>query len=367
MTARPPTIEDEISELVASVMPGAAVLRVSRLGPDEDEDGGATGKAIGYGVPLRIRVQRPDGALSDLCLHTAGPDEFGHDRRADRASNMLLAFDSFARIPRHVRALDVGAVLEGGRLVSLRESGEFYLVTEYVEGHVYADDLRRIARDRALTDRDLGRCEALARSCAEIHAVRQDAPAVYRRAIRDLVGHGEGIFGLVDGYPDDVPMAPPERLQGIERLCLAWRWKLKGRAERLRRTHGDFHPFNVVFDRAGEPRLLDTSRGSAGDPADDVTCLSINYLFFALESPGSWRGAFQALWRTFFRTYLDVTGDRELLAVAAPFFAWRALVLCNPRWYPSIHASTRDALLSFVERVLEAPRFDPDEAEGLFP
>ncbi|MDI3281948.1 aminoglycoside phosphotransferase family protein [Polyangium sp. 15x6] len=364
--ARPPEIEDEIHELVAGVMPGAAVLRVSRLGPDEDDDGGATGKAIGYGVPLRIRVRRPDGAESDLCLHTAGPDEFGHDRRADRAANMLLAFDTFPKIPRHVRALDVGAVLDDGRLASLRRSGEFYLVTEYVEGHVYADDLRRIARERALSDRDVARCEALARLCAEVHAVRKDGPATYRRAIRDLLGHGEGIFGLVDGYPDGVPMAPPERLFEIEKRCLSWRWKLKGRGERLRRTHGDFHPFNVLFDRAGEPRLLDTSRGSAGDPADDVTCLSINYLFFALEAPGSWHGAFRTLWRTFFRTYLDVTGDRELFSVAAPFLAWRALVLCNPRWYPSIHASTRDALLGFVERVLDAPWFDPDEAEGLF-
>jgi hypothetical protein len=307
-----PDLEDEIGELVGAVMPRATVLGVERLGPDEEPGAEGTGKAIGYGVPLRIRVRAADGAARDLCLHTAKPDDFGHDRRADRAANTLLAFDTFGDVPRHVRALDVGAVMTDGRLVSLRDSGEYYLVTEYAEGHVYAEDLRRIAHDGALSEADVPRCTALARLLADIHSVRKDAPAVYRRAIRDLVGHGEGIFGLVDGYPDGVPMAPPE-------------------------------------------------------PADDVMCLAINYIFFALEAPGSWRGAFRTLWRTFFKTYLDATGDHGIFSAAPPFLAWRALVLCNPRWYPLIHASTRDALLGLVERALDAPQFDPEDVERLFP
>ncbi len=367
MTKKTPDLEDEIGELVSKVLPAASVLGVERLGPDEEPGAEGTGKAIGYGVPLRIRVRAADGAERDLCLHTARPDEFGHDRRSDRAASMLLAFDTFAEVPGHVRALDVGAVLSDGHLVSLRDSGEFYLVTEFVEGHVYAEDLRRIAHDRALKDVDIARAQALARLLAEIHSARKESPALYRRAIRDLVGHGEGIFGLIDGYPEGVPMAPPERLLGIERRCLEWRWKLRDRVERLSRTHGDFHPFNLVFDRAGNPVLLDTSRGSAGDPADDVTCLAINYVFFALEAPGSWRHAFRTLWKTFFQTYLDCSGDHGIFSVAAPFLAWRALVLCNPRWYPAIHANTRDALLGLVERALDAPQFDPEDVERLFP
>jgi len=363
----PRTSKTTLEELVASISPGARVLEVQPLGPDADlKDARRTEKAIGYGVPLRIRIQDESGQDKLVCLHTARPDEFGHDRRADRAANMLLSFDTFSAIPRHTRALDVGAVARDGRLVSLRDAGEFYLVTDYVEGHVYAEDLRRIAKEGALGPHDLGRAEALARLLAEIHAERLDAPVVYRRAIRDLVGHGEGIFGLVDGYPDDVPMASRERLAGIERRCLEWRFRLRAQTDRLRRTHGDFHPFNVLFDAQGEPVLLDTSRGSAGDPADDVMCLSLNYIFFALEAPGSWRGAFRSLFRSFFQTYLSETKDEGIFLVAAPFLAWRALVMASPRWYPLVRASSRDVLLSFVERVLEAPRFDLEEAERLF-
>jgi hypothetical protein len=357
-----------VSTLIASVFPGSAVTRVTSLGPDANaENAEGTEKAIGYGVPCRICVRDREGQAREFCLHTARPDEFGHDRRSDRAANMLLAFDTFAAIPRHTRALDVGAVARDGRLISLREAGEFYLLTEFVEGHVYAKDLRRITHAGALESHDVGRARDLAHLLADIHAAQIDEPAVYRRAIRDLVGHGEGIFGLVDSYPDDVPMAPPERLHEIERSCVDWRFRLRGRTRRLKRTHGDFHPFNILIDPGGAPVLLDTSRGSAGDPADDVMALSLNYIFFALESPGAWRGALQTLYHTFFRAYLDRTRDTDLLSVAAPFLAWRALVMANPRWYPSVRASTRDALLGFVERVLSAPRFDPDDAERLFP
>lgn len=368
-------VTDALGQLVASVVPGARLLRVLPLRPDEGFDAGAedaTAKAIGYGVPLRLVVGLADGSRKELCLHTAQPDEFGHDRRADRAANMLLSFDTFGKIPRHVRALDVGAVLHNGGLTSLRESGEFYLVTEFVEGHVYAEDLRRIASTGVLLDRDIARAASLARLLVEIHSARVEGPALYRRAVRDLVGHGEGIFGLVDGFPDDVPMAPPSRLFALEDLCLSFRHRLRASTARLTRTHGDFHPFNILFDDKrpeelrNEPIVLDTSRGSVGDPADDVTCLALNYVFFALEAKGTWQTAFSTLWRTFFETYFQLRPDNELFSVAPPFLAWRALVMANPRWYPSVHATTRDSLLGFVERALSSARFDPTDVEGLF-
>lgn len=360
-------MKNALLELCAKIAPQCHIESITPLGPDADvEDAAGTEKAIGYGVPLRIVLRNADGERRELCFHSAKPDEFGHDRRSDRAANMLLAYDTFGAIPRHNRAVDVGAVAEDGRFISLRETGEFYLITEYIEGHVYAEDLRRIAHQSTLSLHDEARTRALATVLAEIHADKRNAPAIYRRSIRDLLGSGEGIFGLVDGYPDNVPMAPPERLLAIERRCLEWRFRLKKRSNRLCRIHGDFHPFNILFAKNDVPALLDASRGSLGDPADDVMCLALNYVFFALEAQGSWATALGKLWKSFFQTYLEQTGDKELFTVAPPFLAWRALVMANPQWYPSIRQTTRDTLLSFVERALDATTFDPEDAERLF-
>ena len=43
----------------------------------------------------------------------------------------------------------------------------------------------------------------------------------------------------------------------------------------------------------------------------------------------------------------------------APFFAWRALVLASPIWYPHITPADRERILAFAERALAAERFDP--------
>jgi hypothetical protein len=94
--------------------------------------------------------------------------------------------------------------------------------------------------------------------------------------------------------------------------------------------------------------------------------MAINYVFFALQTPEAWPRGFGVLWRRFWDHYLERTGDMEVLEVASPFLAWRGLVLANPRWYPVVAADARDALLGFVERALDAERFDLESAERLF-
>jgi aminoglycoside phosphotransferase (APT) family kinase protein len=352
-----------LEEVLGAEVPGARVVACEPVGAS-----GATAvarKEGGYSRAWRVTAEDPAGRAHAFVFRTAASDAFGHDRRADRAANLLLAFDDFGTIPDHVRAVDLGFEA-GGALRSVRGMGEPYLVTTWAEGRLYADDLRRIAGDGAATAQDLARADALARWLAALHSERLDDPIAWRRAVRDLVGHGEGIFGIVDAYGPDVPAAAPERLRAIEEACLRWRWRLADRPERLRRTHGDFHPFNLVFGDGVRFTALDASRGCKGDPADDVVALSINYLFFALQAPGSWRAAFGPLWRGFWGRYLAEAGD-AVLESAAPFLAWRALVLGCPRFYPDLAPAARDALLSFAERALAAERLAPATAEGLLP
>jgi aminoglycoside phosphotransferase (APT) family kinase protein len=353
-------IEDAIAAAAARLCPGFDVVSVHPLAADAattDE----THKSAGYGAPRRIRLRARDGRERSLVFHVATANDFGHDRRADRAAQQLLAFDTFGRIPRHVRALDVGAVTGAG-LTSLRDAGELYLVTEWADGTPYADDLRRIARERTLRPGDLERCEALARYLAHLHRARDGRPAQYRRAVRDLIGAGEGLFGMIDGYGDDTPAAAPARLHALERRCLEWRWRLRRAEARATTIHGDFHPFNIVFGDGAAFTLLDASRGCVGEAADDVTALAINYVFFAVDHDGAWP-ALGALWRRFFAVYLDASGDRALYDVAAPWLAWRGLVVCSPAYNPSLAAGARDRVLRLLERALEADRFDPALAD----
>ncbi len=346
----------------ARLYPGAEILEIVPLAPDTGATASATEKASGYGLPVRVVLRDAQGVRRELVWRTASANEFGHDRRADRVAGIVQSFEDFAHTPKHVAPIDIGFIAEDRTLRSIRDAGEPYLVTRFARGTIYADDLRRIATSRRATDLDLLRLAKLAGYLADLHIPIHDGAMRYRRAIRDLVGTGEGIYGIIDGYPSDFPSG---RLRAIEEQCAAWRWRLRARHERLTRTHGDFHPFNIVFEGT-TPTMLDASRGCCGDPADDLTAMAINFLLFAIDDPPAWPQGLGVLWRRWWNDYLVLRRDVDLLSVAPPFFAWRTLVVCNPKFYPNLSTRGRDRLLAMAEEALAAHALDPGEAEELF-
>jgi hypothetical protein len=329
------------------------------------EAGVAGEKGFGYGVPFRVRL---GGApVRDVVLHTFRRDGFGHETLADHAATAVLAYETFNNLPHHVRALDVGVRDSGGAWLPLGDVRDFFLVTEYAEGEPYFRDLERLASTNLLTEADLRRVDLLASYLARIHGDRREAPTLYLRRTRELFGHHECILGLLDSY-DAVPLegfTTAAQLREIERRCVDWRHRLKVFTHRLCRVHGDFHPWNVLWRPDDQFTLLDRSRGEWGEAADDVSCMAINYLFFALEAHGRLTGVLRELWRCFFERYLAATGDEELLYVIPPFFVWRALVIASPRWYPALDVGVRRALFRFIDGLLGLERFDWQTIDSL--
>lgn len=345
----------------------AAYLRIVHGAPVSDVTitplgGGRQGdKGYGYGIPLRVDY-RLQGAPRRAVLESVRPGPFGHEHMADRAQQLLWAHDAFGRLPKHVHSLDVGAVRSTGELVPLGNAEELFMLAEFIDGHEYADDLIRLRAGEPLRPLDLERADALCDYLVSIHRLRGGDPNLYIRRARELVGHGECIFGVDDSYPLNGPVSP-DVLCAIEQRAVAWRWKLRGRTHRLRQVHGDFHPWNIMFREGTDFGVLDRSRGEWGEPADDVACLAMNYLFFSLQRSGRLEGDFERLWLAFWTRYLERSGDGELLEVAAPFLAFRGLVMANPLWYPALAAGVREAMVRFVVNVLDEESFDPARAQ----
>jgi hypothetical protein len=319
--------------------------------------GAAALKQFGYGRPLLVEY-RFDGRQSREVFHRIRRNAFGRERDDDRVAAVWLDFKAFNRLPHHVPAVDMVVQTKEGSIESIRSAQELLLVTGYRPGHLYSDDLARIRDEGLVQPLDTERAAALAGYLAEIHQVHHDDPTLWRRRLRDLVGHGEGIMGLTDSYPAGLPYATDAELRSIEELANRWRWWLKPLSHRLSQVHGDFHPFNLLFEEGLEFHVLDRSRGEWGEPADDVSCLTINYLFFSLQRSGCLEGSFLDLHDLFWEHYLDLRPDYELAGVVQPWLAWRALVLASPVWYPTIAEGVRRKLLTFARRVLSTKRYD---------
>jgi hypothetical protein len=336
-----------------------------RLG-DQKSEGYEDLKGFGYGFPYVVEfVLR--GNVKRVVLETMRPEGFGHDNPSDRAQILLWQHSAFGKLPRHVRSLDVGAFVPSSKgLASLGRCGEFFILTEFVDGRLYHLDLDRIKETGRISQLDEQRCLALSDYLVEIHRAKHEAPWLYVRRARELVGHGECIMGLLDSYPSWLDFVDEADLIDIERHSVVWRWRLKRKAYRLSQVHGDFHPWNVLFRKAVDFTVLDRSRGEWGEPADDVSAMTINYVFYSLQKYGTLTGIFEHLFRLFWENYLRKTNDMEILEVIQPFYAWRGLVVASPIWYPQLERKVRVRLLSFVRNVLTVEKFDLTRVESYF-
>jgi hypothetical protein len=350
--------KDALQKYLSSLYDGdAEILGVWRLGGEKLEDL----KGFGYGYPYVIEFRIGGGEVKQVVLETMRPEGFGHDHFSDRAQILLWQHSAFNKLPKHVRSIDVGAFAEDGKcLKSLGKCNEFFILTEFVDGKLYHLDLDRIKETGQLNALDEKRCLALSDYLVGIHKVKQKSPWLYVRRIRELVGHGECIMGLLDSYPPNLNFVNENYLIDVERDCVVWRWRLKRMTHRLSQVHGDFHPWNLMFRNGIDFTVLDRSRGEWGEPADDVTAMTINYIFYSIQKYGELAGVFERLFRVFWENYLRKTGDFEILKVVQPFYAWRGLVVASPIWYPNLDRNVRIKLLNFVKNVLQHEKFDLD-------
>ncbi len=333
-------------------------MRPLEAGADEADDP----KGFGYGVPFEVDCVVGGIPRSLVVSRTRPAQGFGHEYPADRAWQALYGHAAYNSFPRHAKSLDVGIVRGSGELASVADATEFFQLVEKVDGTLYWLDLERLLA-APLRELDVDRAQELGRFLAEVHAVRRDEPTLYQRRIRELVGHGECLMGVLDSYPHPYPLLPPEICEDVERTAVSWRWRLRTRSHRLSRTHGDFHPWNLLFRGETDFAVLDRSRGEWGEPADDVAALGINYLFYGLRCRTA--EPFRFLFCTFLESYLRESHDQEVLEVLPLFLAFRALVIAHPLWYPELQDPLRRALIQFARRMLFDSRFDPDDVQVL--
>lgn len=309
-----------------------------------------------HGTGFMLKIYSETGKEEALVIKDLYPHGLGHDYPSDRAGVFMLALDEYNNLPKHVRAIDVLGVDSDGYINSIGGNKEYYLLMEHVKGTDYFNDLELMKEKSSLTKSDEIKINTMVEYLSSIHSIKKDDRHLYWRKIRDTIGHGECLMGVFDLYPDGT--IPYEQMAEIEKMCIDWRVKLKNKSYRLCQIHGDFHPGNIWFRSDNDFVLLDRSRGPFGEPADDITAMVINYIFYSVMYHGVFDGAYKEAFHKFFDYYLSLSKDKELLEVTAPFFAFRCAVVCNPVFYPKLLPERRSVILNFAKNILKEEMLD---------
>lgn len=314
----------------------------------------------GYLLEFEIGSEKYRKVLKSLFT-----EHMGKEYAADRAQSLILAHSTYGLMDNHVRSNDVVGIEETGRIVSVGNAEEFFIIMDEARGTDYFSDIVRIARSNRLEETDKNKAIILAEFLAKLHKDKFKKESLYKRKIRDTIGSGESIMGVMDMYPEKLDYFPKEtQIKIVQKAVECW-MRDKFRGDRLCRVHGDFHPGNVWFKDSENFTLLDRARGEYGEAADDITALLINFIFYSLIYKGKFGGALADLLNIFVGRYFHLSNDKGMEEVIAPYWAFRAAVLCNPYFYSDeffkggLKADVvRREIINFALNALRAERFD---------
>ncbi len=316
----------------------------------------------GTGYKIKFQIESAKGKIREIVIRTLMPEGFSHDFVSDRAKVFVTQHEMAQHIPGHVRSYDVSGYTKGGKLISIGDAVEFFQAVEVAYGRSYSEDFQRIKESGKLEKGDIEKAKQLSDYLVDLHSTKfkgsaEASKSLRRRHSRDALGHGEMMIGVIDTYPDDFKFITKQGLTDLICKAAAFREKIKDVPFTPCRMHGDFHPGNIIF-KGKKIALLDASREEFGDPADDVTTMAINYIWFAVMQNGSFGGPFADLFNAFWDGYFWKVDGSHILRTAGIYFAFRGVVVAHPVFYQAQSDEVRKKMVNFMSNVLGADAFD---------
>ncbi|MFH0875675.1 MAG: phosphotransferase [archaeon] len=321
----------------------------------------------GTGYSVRFKVKENE---KKVVLRTLRPEGFSHDYFSDRAASFILQHELSNKVKNHNKSIDVGGYTPKGELVSIGDCKEFFQIVEFVEGREYVKDLIDIMKRGKLTKEDKDKALILSNYLVELHkekyvpigVTKEEknalASSIYRRHLRDCIGHGEMLMGVIDTYPDNLKWTNRKEFSWIIGKAAELREELKDDYKRLARMHGDFHPANIIF-KDKKMIVLDASREFFGDPADDFTSMALNYIWYAIQHKGNFSGPFKELFDIYWNNYMKKTKDYKIRKIAPIFIAFRYVVMAHPIFFDFQSDSVRRKLFNIIKNTLNSNEFNP--------
>lgn len=320
----------------------------------------------GTGYSVRFKLK---GKENKVVLRTLRPEGFSHDYFSDRAASFIMQHE-LSKIKNHIKSIDVGGYTPKGKLVSLGDCKEFFQIVEFVKGKEYLHDLLDIMKRGKLVKADKDKAVLLSNYLVWLHKEKYNpkvkksekkalASSIYRRHLRDCIGNGEMLMGVIDTYPDNLKWTNRKEFAWIIGKAAELRECLKDDYKRLCRMHGDFHPANVVF-KGKKIIVLDASREFYGDPADDFLSMALNYLWYAIQHKGSFSGPFKELFDIYWNNYMKKTKDYKIRKIAPIFIAFRYVVMAHPTFFDFQSDKVRRKLFNVIKNTLKAKEFNPN-------
>jgi aminoglycoside phosphotransferase family enzyme len=319
---------------------------------------------LGTGYSLKFKV---DDRSKTLVLKSLFKENLGMDHYSDRASSLLDAHDNYNKMENHVKSEDVIAQNDDNSLTSIGKAKEFYILMEEARGEDLFKDFDKIKESGKLSEEVRKKILVISDFLVKLHKNKHESVPLYRRKIRDTIGSGGSLIGLLDMHPDPAFKQFESKWMEIVMHSIKFWRKSRNMDNRLCEIHADYHPGNLWFEN-GNFTILDRSRGRYGEPADDIVAFAINPIMYSLMTTGEFEGPFREMFDIFWNNYFKQTKDREMRKIMAPYIAFRVSVVTNPIFYNDEMLGGKDKatkirskMINLALNILKDNEFSPEK------
>lgn len=326
---------------------------------------------LGTGYLLEFETEKEK---QRLILKTLFTENLGMDHYSDRAASLIEAHDNYNKMRDHVKSIDVLAYNKDNTLTSLGNAQEFYILMEEANGKDLFKDFNQIKETKTLNEETKNKIIKISNFLVELHKNKYQSISLYRRKIRDTLGSGGSLIGLLDMHPDNAfNQFEKKWIEIVKKAINYWR-DSRNLDYRLCEIHGDYHPGNLWFEN-DKLIILDRAKGRFGEPADDITAFIINPIMYSLIATKECRfkGPFKKVFDIFWNNYFKQTKDKEMRKIIAPYLAFRIAVVTNPIFYDDDFFGgvekakiVRTKIINLALNVLKDNEFNPEKINLYF-
>ncbi|MFS8131021.1 MAG: phosphotransferase [Candidatus Dojkabacteria bacterium] len=284
------------------------------------------------------------------------------DYLADNVGYLLLQHQISQIHPTHINSIDVVCYGEEVRTVSIDGIENVFQVMEFAEGKSYIEFISKISKEETLSKQQKEIIENISSYMARIHEIKpmQLSDEIFKhyywRHSQDYIG-SEVFMDIMDVWDNDKLLDAQGKTEMMTNLFRI-RESLRSEYKRCSMIHSDLHPDNIRVQEDLTIRPLDSARAMWGEPADDLTSMLANFIYFGLKNDGSLKGSYLEAYNLMLNKYIELTQDKDISKHAQLYLPVRLLILAHPDFFSSDTLELKNMLINFAKKILNDSHFD---------
>jgi hypothetical protein len=251
--------------------------------------------------------------------------------------------------------ISLGFFNDKNQVKSLSDFKNVFVIEEFIEGECYADILLNKSMNKECDADDLFFADNIVNYLACREKYCDNGNEIF--VLHDCLFLIEKFFIVINRLFWSGQITEDDKLH-LEKRIIEWCQKIQKMNRDIVKSHNDFHPWNIIFTKHKELKVIDKGFPGYSDPARDLGTLFPNYLYFALHKRNTFSGMCKFLLDYVLKRYIEKSRDDKVTEAIQPYFAMCCFILSNNKWYPDLNDDNRQYIREMGFHLLNSEIFD---------